>query len=140
MSVLASARLVGVKRLLAAEGASGSNSKDCAAAAGRVYEKLSSRIGPLLGAAGVRALFARSATLAGRELADVTGIGSLESSTTLTAFLEELAPAIAHQVAETLFETFLSLITTFIGERLTLQALRGAWPTLEDSAPRENQT
>ena len=34
------------------------------------------------------------------------------------------------------FDTFLSLLTTFIGERLTTQALRNAWPDLVEPTPR----
>ena len=133
------AQLARAKRFLAHEGASAGCSKDCALAAGRVYEKLNARLGPLLGAAGVRALFARSAKMASRDLAAVAGIGPLESSTTLSAFLQQLEPAVAHEVAAALFGTFLSLTTTFIGERLTHQVLRSAWPTIEDPTQRENK-
>jgi hypothetical protein len=133
------AQFARARQLLSHEGASGGCSKECAAAAGRVYDKLNVRLGPLLGAAGVRALFARSAKLASRDLAAVAGVGLLESSTTLSAFLQDLEPAVAHEAAEAIFATFLSLITTFIGERLTLQALRSAWPTIEDPVPKENE-
>ena len=34
--------------------------------------------------------------------------------------------------------TFLDLIITFIGDRLTVQVLRGAWPAIDETAPREN--
>ena len=137
MSAPEEAGFVGAKRLLAHEGASDGSSAECAVAAGRVYDKLNARLGPLLGVAGVRALFARSAKLAGRDLGVLAGVEFFESSTTLSAFLHELEPAVAHKAAEALLGTFLSLITTFIGERLTHQVLRGAWPTLADSAPRE---
>lgn len=139
MSGLDEAQLDGARRLLAHEGASAGSSEACAVAAGRVYDKLDARLGPLLGAAGVRALFVRSAKVAGRDLSAVAGVASLESSTTLSAFLQDLEPTVAHEAAEALFGTFLSLITTFIGERLTLQALRSAWPTIEGPAPRENK-
>ena len=129
------AQFARAKRLLAYESAPGGCSNGCAGAAGRVYDKLTTRLGPLLGAAGVQALFARSARLASRDLAVVAGVGLLESSTTLAAFLQGLEPGVAQQAAEALIGTFLSLITTFIGERLTLQALRSAWPTIEDPAP-----
>jgi hypothetical protein len=133
------AQFARAKRLLAHEGASSGSSEDCALAAGRVYEKLNARLGPLLGAAGVRALFARSAKLASRDRSAVAGVGLLESSTTLSAFLQALEPAVAHEAAEALFGTFLSLTTTFIGERLTLQALRSAWPTIEEPGSKGEQ-
>ena len=138
MTEIDEAQLAGARQLLAHEGAAG-GSRACALAAVRVYDKLNARLGPLLGPAGVRALFARSAKLAGRDLSAVAGVVSVESSTTLSALLQDLEPAVAHEVAEALFGTFLSLIATFIGERLTRQALRSAWPTIEDPTPRENK-
>ena len=41
--------------------------------------------------------------------------------------------------AAILFGTFFELLTTFIGERLTPQVLRSAWPTIEETAPTENK-
>lgn len=139
MSGLYEAQLAEAKRLLAYEGASGDTAKECAAAAGRVFDKLNAGLGPLLGAAGVRALLARSTTLAGRDLGTVAGAGFLDSSTTLRTFLQDLEPAVAHRAAEALFAAFLSLITSFIGERLTLQAMRSAWPTLEAPGAPANE-
>ena len=95
---------------------------------------------PLLGAAGVEALFARSAKLAGAgrpciaELAD-----GIDASSRLRACLQALAPAAASETAAVLFGTLLELIVTFIGDRLTVQALRGAWPALGETAPRETK-
>ena len=62
-----------------------------------------------------------------------------EGSTKLRACLQALDPAVATEAAAALFGTFLELITTFIGERLTIQVLRSAWPTIEDTAPRETK-
>ena len=130
----------GARRLLAHEGATGASSDACATAAGRVYDKLIAQLGPLLGTAGVRALFVRSAKLGLVESAGFAEIAILDSSTTLAAFLRTLDPAVASNAAEALFGTFLSLVTTFIGERLTSQALRRAWPTIEATGATENKT
>jgi len=127
------------RRLLALEGASGGDSNETAAAAGRVYDKLDARLTSLLGAAGVHALFARSAKLAQRELASLAEADILESSQKLYVHLQGLAPEVATRAAEALFGSFLALITTFIGERLTLQALRSVWPAIDEPAPRENK-
>jgi hypothetical protein len=54
----------------------------------------------------------------------------------LGARLQALDPADATEAAAVLFGTFLDLIATFIGERLTVLVLRSAWPTIEDTAPR----
>lgn len=125
------------KRLLASEGSAG-DSEACATAAGRVYDKLDAHLAPLLGRAGVQALFARSAKLAQAErasLAEVAAGG--EGSTKLRAHLQSLEPAIAIETAAALFGTFLDLVTTFIGDRLTVQVLRRAWPAIEEAPPRE---
>ncbi len=125
------------KGLLASEGSAG-DSEACAAAAGRVYDKLDAHLTPLLGRAGVQALFARSAKLAPFELAsgDEVAAGS-EGSTKLRAHLQSLEPAVAIETAAVLFGTFLDLVTTFIGDRLTVQVLRSAWPAIEEAPPTE---
>lgn len=127
------------RRLLASEGDSGSSAAQCAAAAWRVYEKLNARLAPLLGSAGVQALFLRSAKLAQADFASLAEVAAPEGLTKLGACLQALAPADATEVAATLFGTFLDLMTTFIGERLTVLVLRSAWPTIEDTAPRETK-
>ena len=60
--------------------------------------------------------------------------------TKLGSCLQALDPAIGAEAAATLFGTFLELITTFIGERLTVVVLRSAWPAIEETAPRETKT
>ncbi|HVZ85646.1 MAG TPA: hypothetical protein VHG72_01665 [Polyangia bacterium] len=124
------------KRLLAAEGDSGSNADECAAAAWRVYEKLNARLTPLLGSAGVQALFARSAKLAQAEFSSLADVAAPEGLTTLGTSLQTLDPAVATEAAATLFAIFIDLIVTFIGERLAVLVLRSAWPEIEWSAPK----
>src|SRR5664279_951134 len=124
-----------VKRLLASEGAPWSSSEECAAATWRVYEKLSARLAPLLGSAGVQALFVRSAKLAQPEFAALAEVATPEGLTRLGSCLQALGPAIGAEAAATLFGTFLDLMTTFIGERLTVLVLRSAWPAIEETAP-----
>ena len=128
------------KRLLASEGAPWSSSEECAAAAWRVYEKLNARLAPLLSLAGVQALFVRSAKLAQAEFPSLASVATPEGLTRLGPCLQALAPAIAAEAAETLFATFLELVTTFVGERLTVLVLRSAWPEIEETAPRETKT
>ena len=124
------------RQLLASEG-DGSSSEACAAAAGRVYDKLDAQLTPLLGPAGVHALFMRSAKLAQSELAPLGEVSaSLESSTKLRGWLAPFEATRAIETAVVLFGTFLDLITTFIGERLTVQVLRRAWPGIEGTALR----
>lgn len=128
------AQMERARRLLALEGAAGSADK-CATAAGRVYDKLRAHLAPLVGDAGVQLLFVRSGKLAQGEFAWLAGVSILEGSTKLREYLQAQAPAVATESAAALFGTFFALITTFIGERLTLQVLRSAWPTIEEMAP-----
>jgi hypothetical protein len=125
------------RRLLASEAGSGGGSEGAAEAAARVYERLDAQLAPLLGRAGVRALFARSAKLAETELASLAD--ATEDSAKLSARLQSLEATAAGEAAVALFGSFLELITTFIGERLTVQVLRSAWPAIEETAPRETQ-
>jgi hypothetical protein len=125
------------KRLLWYEGGHAASAEEWATAAGRVYEKLHLELAPLVGSVGVQALFARSATLT---LADFPGIGgraALESSTKLREALRTLPPSVTEATAAALFAAFLALITTFIGERLTTEVLRRAWPKIEERATKE---
>jgi hypothetical protein len=123
------------RRLLAHEGAA-SGADECATAAGRVYDKLEAHLAPLLGFAGVQALLVRSAQLTRAEFPFLTA-AIPEGSTELRECLRAQDPSVARESAAALFATFFTLITTFIGERLTTQALRGAWPTIEEMALRE---
>ena len=127
------------KRLLAHEGDSGSSSAECAAAAWRLYEKLNARLAPLLGSWGVQALFVRSAKLAQAEFGSLAEVATPDGMKKLGAGLQALTPSEATKVAAGLFGTFLELMTTFIGERLTILILRSAWPTIEDTTPRETK-
>ncbi len=128
------------KRLLVREGAFAGGSTECAAAAGRVYEKLDAHLAPLLGRAGVQALFARSAKISHSGLASLAELGAaVGCSIELCTWLQSRDPEDAAKIAAVLFGAFLELITTFIGERLTVQVLRNAWPTIEDTAPKGDQ-
>jgi hypothetical protein len=127
------------RTLLASEGGSAGDAEACAAAAGRVYDKLHAHLAPLLGRAGVQALFARSAKLAQTEHGFLADVAAAEDSTKLRAHLQSLVPAVAIETAAALFGTFLDLLTTFIGDRLTVQVLRGAWPAIDETASKGNQ-
>jgi hypothetical protein len=144
MKKVGAAQVEKAKRLLAMEATAGGDVEEHAASAGRVYDKLAAQLSPLLGAAGVQALFVRSANLARGQLAVLDGLvpaieDATEGATRLRACLQALEPAAAAEVAAILFGTFLDLVITFIGDRLTVQVLRGAWPAIEDMAPRGDQ-
>lgn len=121
--------------LLAQEGAAGS-AVECATATGRVYDKLHAHLGPLVGPAGVQALLVRSVKLTQAEFPFLK-VDVLEGSTKLRECLQEQDPAVGAEAAAALLGTFFTLISNFIGERLMTQALRRAWPTIEEMALRE---
>jgi hypothetical protein len=79
------------RRLLVHEGAAVS-ADTCAAAAWRVFDKLTSNLAPLVGAAGVQALFVRSAKLAKGEVACLAEASTL-NSTKLRECLQAQDPA-----------------------------------------------
>jgi len=95
---------------------------------------------PLLGVIGVGLLFARSAKLAQSEFAAFADVSVVEDSTKLRECLQAQDPAVATESAAALFATFFALLTTFIGERLTLQVVRRAWPTIAETPLTENDT
>lgn len=130
-------QLESARRLLEHEGARGT-AEECARAAGIVYDKLHARLDPLLGAAGVQALFVRSAQLTHGQFS-VLDTGSVEGAAKLCERLRALEPAEAMDAAVALFGSFFTLITTFIGDRLTIQVLRSAWPTIADTAFMETE-
>jgi len=123
-----------VRRLLAHEGAVRGSVAACAEAACRVYDKSHAHLAPLLGSAGVRALLIRSVKLTQGEF-PFLDVALVDSATKLRDCLNAQEATVAAESAEALFATFFALITTFIGERLTTQTLRRAWPTIEDLAP-----
>jgi hypothetical protein len=131
------AQLERVRQLLAHEAAA-SSTNECAAAAGRIYDKLQAHLGPLLGAAGVQALLVRSAKLAHSDFSFLEA-GLLEGPTKLREVLQAQDTAIATESAAALFGIFFELLTTFIGERLTIQVLRSAWPMIDETASGETK-
>ncbi|HEX6274059.1 MAG TPA: hypothetical protein VFZ53_13515 [Polyangiaceae bacterium] len=63
----------------------------------------------------------------------------LEGSSKLREWLETGDAAAVAEDAAVVFGTFFALLTRLIGERLTTQLLRNAWPTLEEPAPSETK-
>lgn len=132
-----SAQIALVRRLLAHESAAVRPPSGDAAAAGRLHEKLTAQLDPLLGTAGVRLLLVRSAKLSQQEAVCLADASLVQQSTTLRERLQAEDPAVASRAAEALFATFIALLDTFIGERMTAQVLRRAWPTIDHSASSE---
>ena len=117
------------RQLLALEAAGENESEDPAAAAVRVCRTLRGALSRLVGQDGFAALLRRALAVARRE---VPALGSVEveSNGELTGF-EALAAATPDEGSESaaaIAAHLLGLLVTFIGERLTLQVVREAWP------------
>jgi hypothetical protein len=106
-----------------------------AAASVKVHDKLRASLVPLLGAASVDALLVRSAQMTSRQMPFLKGVFD-GGAARLGERLREQTPKAASSAAVALFGTFLALIATFIGERLTAQALQKAWPALVEPTSR----
>ena len=131
------AQLERARRLLAHEGAADRADEPATTAASRVYDKLHTQMAPLVGDSGVQMLFMRSAALAKGEFARLAELSTIEGSTQLRESLHAQKRAVTTESAAALFGHLFSLMNIFIGERLTSQVLRGAWPAFEEAAPRE---
>lgn len=129
-------------RLLAHSRAQGVQPED-PVAAGRTYDELFRVLAPILGAAGFRALFARSVKLAQAEypslaLPTLSGPPAADEDRLVrqvVSLLGELEPASGWQLATALFATFYALVATFIGESLVQQILKRAFPGVDESGP-----
>jgi hypothetical protein len=145
MAQLGLAHVDAARRLLADEVAR--NDVGATAAAGRLYDRLFNTLAPVIGPAGVRALFARSAKLNKTEFPCLANaLASREGQATapqtsehLVSCLDELEPVVAAKVATDLYATFFELMTTFIGERLLTQLLKTAFPALDLTESKETK-
>ncbi len=137
MSKAGPAQLERARRLLAHEVAADRAPGPASTAASRVYDKLYSQMAPLVGDSGVHMLFMRSAALAKGEFARLSVLSAPEASKQLRESLQAPRSAAATESDAALFGNLFSLMNIFIGERLTSQVLRGAWPAFEEAAPTE---
>ena len=120
------------RRMLAREAGTGANAPAIAAAARRAYERLAEQLTPLIGDAGVAAIYARSLHLTER---NVRGLASVRASAQgdapfalLQRSLEQQEPAVATEHAVAVLATACELLALFIGEGLTTRLLGQAWP------------
>ena len=101
------------------------------AAYDRIYEKLA----PIVGRAGVRAIYARSLELMKRDVPSLANVTIDEEPSTeakpLAQALEAVTPEVAHAIAVRWLATFFWLLATFLGGGLTIQILRAVWAELD---------
>lgn len=122
-----------VLNLLRREAGVDADAAALAAATHRAYDNLARVLVPLIGEVGITALTARALHLAQREYPwlartrEATPID--ESFTQLRLSLEQHDdPAVAADAAAAALASLLALLVTFIGEPLTMNLVRRAWP------------
>lgn len=103
------------------------------AAAEELHERLTHLLAPLIGSAGVSAIFARSVKLTTSALAPGAGvaISAVTGGNSPLPFLEQLDPVVALDAATSVYATFLFLLISFIGERLTMQLVQRGFPEID---------
>lgn len=145
MSKPSSAQLELSRRLLAQEE---SGETPPAVAVARAYQRLIRHLSPIVGTAGVQALFARSVKLSAVDHPCLSGLVGVVSKYDVsrnhapqTSPAEELRAYLQRQEAlssdsvEMLFAHFCALLAAFIGDRLTAQVLEEAWRADSVSSP-----
>ena len=134
------------KQLLAQKSVGSGTAEEFALAAGEVYVALLRALSPIIGTAGVLALFARSVKVAQVKFPSLSEIpvtteipeSNVEvEQQALVNCLRSVDPATASDVAVGLLATFLGLMTNFIGERLVWQIVKSAFPEIVEIRPRE---
>jgi hypothetical protein len=120
------------RRMLAREAGTGATAAATGAAARRLCEHFAEQLTPLIGDAGVAAICARSLHLTER---NVRGLASVRASSQADApfvllqlSLEQQEPAAATEAGVAVLATASELLASFIGEGLTTNLLREAWP------------
>ncbi len=114
-------------------------SHEQASATVRVVETLVNNLSPLVGSIGSQAILGRSLTLTARAFpcyAAVRGAGQ-DLLNSVGACLRTQEPDVAMNATAALLTAYLELLSTFIGERLTVQLLQDAWPDISIPLPQE---
>jgi len=94
-----------------------------------IWEQMSKRLAPVIGARGVAVLFDRALQVASAGFPWMTGTHTDQAglSATLQACLAEQKPAAALAAACALLVTFTEVLATLIGDALTARLLAPVW-------------
>lgn len=130
------------QRLLAHEW--GEDAGQQASAAGRVYDRIFRAFAPIIGAAGVRAIFARSVRLSAAEFPCLEEVVTpVETHANygqrLVACIGKLEADAASNVGVGLYAALLDLLCTFIGQPIVWQILHNAFPGVDMTGPKEKE-
>lgn len=99
-----------------------------AESAARAWDKLSPRLAHIFTVAGSRGLAKRAIFLAQRDFPLLRGAQGEFGLDGLSSAIGELDKSEAEQVAEAVLANIIALTVTFIGEDLSLRAMRDVWP------------
>ena len=120
------------RSILARDAGTDAEAADVAGAAWRACERLARHLTPLIGESGFATVYARSLDLAQRQFPQLESVRAAEPSEgafdPLHRFLAHQPPAAATEVAVALFSTITELLTSLIGQHLTLGVLAESWP------------
>ena len=133
-----------MRRLVAVESAGKLHSpSDAATIAKELHRKLGDHLSPIIGSAGFEALFARSVKKlqpAFSCLAPLETTGGESALGPLCAAVEDQTAPVANEIIVTLMVSFVTLLSTFIGEGLTWRLLSDVWPEVLPSEPPSGKT
>ncbi|MEP6601857.1 MAG: hypothetical protein ABJB49_08595 [Nitrospirota bacterium] len=124
-----------VCRMIVSRVGANPSSDEQASATVRIVETLVNNLSPLVGSIGSQALLGRSLALTAGAFpcyAAVRGAGQ-DLLNAIHACLRTQEPDVAMNATTALLTAYLQLLSTFIGERLTVQLLQNAWPELSPS-------
>ena len=113
---------------------------EVAASAVRVYTRLLTCLSAIVGEAGGIGLFRRSLRLTEATYPFYSAVRDATSDTLLSAVgrcLQTQRAEVALEASVEQLAIYIELLATFIGQRLTEQLLREAWPDLRTSASEE---
>jgi len=133
------------RQMLLHDSAGEVTSAACAVSTARALELLQERLAPLVGTAGMRALFARAVKVTHLEFAELAPVRAamvdekVHAAETLTEALDGLDSASAWAAATALFTNFLELTSSLIGERLVFVILQRAFPNIDVVAKQESE-
>ena len=125
-------RLAMARLLIHEAGGDASSSEEFAAAAGRLLERFSGRLSPVIGASGVEALLLRAVKLCKADfpfLDERMLVGDSEGAgDSLRARLRAQETKAIRESSVSLFATLVGLLATFVGDRLAWSLVRDVWP------------
>jgi hypothetical protein len=129
-----------IATVLAHEAGTGEGASTLPEAAVLAYGRLAEQLTPLIGAAGVTALAARSLNLAQRDFPWLAEIRNPEPSTDpfarVVPCLMQQEPEVASAAAIALLATFTELLGTLVGEGLTARLVGTAWASGSPDGPK----